>query len=139
MNVVIDTNVILDVLSQREPFVKHSTSVLMLAAKGKFSASMTANTVTDIYYITKKYLQSHEAVKDALLGLMDVLDIVDVTKTDCIKAFNLPVNDYEDALLAHCAKRIKADYIITRNLKDFTNSPVNAIAPEEFLSRFFPE
>jgi len=45
------------------------------------------------------------------------------------------MNDYEDALLSHCAKRVKADFIITRNTADFTNSPVNAISPVEFLSR----
>lgn len=139
MNVIIDTNVILDILGNREPFVQHSAKVLMLSAKGKLSASITANTVTDIYYLTKKYLQSHEAVKNALLGLMEAVDVVDVTKADCIKAFDLPMHDYEDALLAQCAKRVKADYIITRNVKDFAGSQVNAIAPEDFLSRFFPE
>jgi predicted nucleic acid-binding protein len=137
MNILIDTNVILDVLGNREPFVRHSAAVLMLAAKGKLGASITANTVTDIYYLTKKYIQSPADIKNALLNLMAVLDVVDVTKTDCLKAFDLPINDYEDALLAHCAKRVKADYIITRNLKDFSNSPVNVISPEDFLSRFF--
>ncbi|HCY36687.1 MAG TPA: DNA-binding protein [Candidatus Margulisbacteria bacterium] len=136
---MIDTNIILDVLGEREPFVQHSSAILMLAAKGKISASITANTVTDIYYLTKKYLQNPEAIKNALLGLMEVLDVIDVTKVDCIKAFDLSMNDYEDAVLAHCAKRVKAEYIITRNTKDFTNSPVNAIAPEDFLLRFFPE
>lgn len=139
MNVLIDTNVILDVLGKREPFVKDSTAVLMLAAKGNLSASITANTVTDIYYLTKKHLQNHEAVKNALLSLIDILKVVDVTKVDCIKAFDLPMNDFEDALLAHCAKRVKADYIITRNVKDFTNSPVSTITPKDFLSHFFPE
>ncbi len=69
--------------------------------------------------------------------MMDVLDVVDVTRNDCIKAFDLLIADYEDALLVHCAKRTKAEYIITRNTKDFVNSPVEAIAPEDFLIRFF--
>jgi predicted nucleic acid-binding protein len=139
MNVLIDTNIILDVLGKREPFAKNSTTILMLAAKGKFTASITANTITDIYYLTKKHLKNQEAVKNALLNLIEILEIVDITKADCLKAFDLPVNDFEDALLAHCAKRVKADYIITRNVKDFTGSLVSAITPDEFLSRFFPE
>lgn len=134
MNVLIDTNVIMDVLGKREPFVQDSAAILMLAAKGKLTASITANTVTDIYYLTKKYLLNHEAVKNALLSLFDILEVVDVTKVDCIKAFDLQMNDFEDALLAHCAKRVKADYIITRNVKDFKNSPVKTIAPKDFLS-----
>lgn len=136
MNVMLDTNVILDVLGKREPFVQNSAQVLMLAAKSKLYASMTANTVTDIYYLSKKHLQDHAAVKNALLNLMDILEVVDVTKADCVKAFDLPINDFEDALLAHCAKRVKADCIITRNVKDFVGSPVEAITPEDFLKRF---
>ena len=139
MNVLIDTNVIMDVLGKREPFFQDAAAVLMLAAKGNLFASITANTVTDIYYLTKKHLQNNEAVKNALLNLISILEVVDVTKVDCIKAFDLPINDFEDALLAHCAKRVKADYIITRNVKDFTNSPVNTITPKDFLSHFFPE
>lgn len=139
MNVMIDTNIILDVLGKREPFVQEASTVLMLAAKGDISASITANTVTDIYYLTKKHLKNHEAVKNALLSLFDILEVVDVTKVDCIKAFDLPMNDFEDALLAHCAKRVKAEYIITRNVKDFINSSVISITPKDFLSQFFPE
>ena len=137
MKVLIDTNVVLDVLGKREPFVEHSTAILMLAGSQKISASITANTVTDIYYLLRKHISSKEAVKEAMLGLMDVLDVVDVTRNDCIKAFDLLIADYEDALLVHCAKRTKAEYIITRNTKDFINSPVEAIAPEDFLIRFF--
>jgi predicted nucleic acid-binding protein len=139
MNVLIDTNIILDVLGRREPFAKNSTTILMLAAKGKSTAAITANTIMDIYYLTKKHLKNHEAVKNALLNLIEILEVVDITKADCLKAFDLPVNDFEDALLAHCAIRVKADYIITRNVKDFTGSLVSAITPDEFLSRFFPE
>jgi predicted nucleic acid-binding protein len=139
MNVMIDTNVIVDVLGKREPFVQDSAAVLMLAAKGNLSASITANTITDIYYLAKKHLQDHGAARNALLGIIDIHEIVDVTKADCIKAFDLPVNDYEDALLIQCARRIKADYIISRDVKDFINSPVKTITPKDFLSRFFPD
>ncbi|NYE58423.1 PIN domain-containing protein [Carboxydothermus ferrireducens] len=139
MNVLIDTNVILDVLGKREPFFQYSTSILMLAAKNKISASITANSLTDLHYLLKKYLKNNEQVKNALKSLIDILDIVDITKNDCLKAFDLPMDDYEDALLAFCAKRVKADYIITRNIKDFLNSPVNPITPEDFISRFFAE
>lgn len=138
MNVMIDTNVILDVLGKREPFYEQSEAVLMLAAKQKLSALITANTVTDIYYLLRKYIPNREEIKRALLALMEVLDVVEVSGTDCVKAFALPMTDYEDALLAHCAKRIKAHYIITRNTKDFAGSPVDAITPESFLKRFSP-
>ena len=139
MNVLIDTNVVLDVLGKREPFVQHSVEILMLAAQQKLSASITAYTITDIYYLTKKYISDREDIKRTILGLIEVLDVVDVTRSDCIKAFELSMTDYEDALLAQCAKRTKATYIITRDTKDFTSSPVEAITPKVFLNRFFSE
>ena len=138
MNVMIDTNVILDVMGKREPFFQHSASVLMLVAQQNLSASITANTITDIYYLSKKFIPNREEIKRALLNLMDLLNVVEVSGTDCMKAFDFGMNDYEDALLAQCAKRNKATYIVTRNTKDFEDSPVEAIAPEDFLNRFFP-
>jgi predicted nucleic acid-binding protein len=133
MTIMIDTNIILDVLGKREPFLKHSAKVLMLAAQKKFSACITANTITDIYYLTRKHIPDPEKIRIILLDLMDVLNVVDVTRTDCVKAFDLSMNDHEDALLARCAKRIKANFIVTRNPDDFINSPVPAIIPEDFL------
>jgi len=110
----------------------------MLAAKNKISASITANSLTDLHYLLKKYLKNNEQI-NTLKSLIEILDIVDITKNDCLKAFDLPMEDFEDALLAYCAKRAKAEYIITRNIKDFLNSPVNPITPEDFLSRFFTD
>jgi predicted nucleic acid-binding protein len=133
MNVLIDTNVVLDVLGNREPFVQHSEAVLTLAAQNRIAAAITANTVTDIYYLLRKHLSDNEAVKTALMGLLELLDVIEVTKADCLKAFDLPMGDYEDALLACCAKRRDAEYIVTRNPKDFVNSPVEAITPGDFL------
>ena len=134
MNILIDTNVIVDVLGNREPYIQDSAAILKLAVKGYYTASITANTVTDIYYLIKKHLQSNEEAKKALLSLINIIDVVDVTKNDCIKSLDLPMIDFEDALLAQCAKRIKADYIITRNVKDFLNSPIKPITPKDFLS-----
>jgi predicted nucleic acid-binding protein len=110
----------------------------MLVAQQKLSASITANTITDIYYLSKKFIQNREEITRALLNLMELLDVVEISGADCIPAFDLNMNDYVDALLAQCAKRSKATYIITRNTKDFKDSPVEAITPADFLNRFFP-
>ena len=65
------------------------------------------------------------------------INVLDVTGMDCEKAFELPMSDYEDALLEYCAKRHKVDSIITRNTKHFIGSPVKAVQPEDFL-RYLP-
>ncbi|GHU52401.1 hypothetical protein FACS1894200_12960 [Spirochaetia bacterium] len=63
-----------------------------------------------------------------------LIDIISVDKSDCVAAFNTGIP--EDSLLAVCAMKWNADYIITRNIDDFTASPVPAITPEEFLAQW---
>lgn len=132
MKITLDTNVVLDTLARREPFFTQSQSVMRLVAEGAVAGAVTANSLTDIYYILRKHLDK-EAVKTALRGLMEILEVVNVTGSDCLAALDLAMDDYEDALLACCAKNCAADCIVTRNTKDFVHSPVKAMTPEEFL------
>ena len=134
MKVLIDTNVILDVLAKRLPFYSHAEKIFFLAAEEKIEALITASSVTDIYYLIRKHLKDSKEAKLTLLKLFTLFQIVDVTGDDCKKALELNVSDYENALLATCARREKVEYIITRNIKDFTSSPVPAILPDRFIS-----
>jgi hypothetical protein len=67
--------------------------------------------------------------------LTGIFSISNFRETDLIKAAGTDIDDYEDAVQAICAARIKADYIVTRNLKDCRNSKVPAIKPSELLER----
>lgn len=133
MNVLIDTNVILDAMLSRSPFNEAAQKLFIMAAEEKINAYITANCVTDIYYILHKYLHDATRCKEELRKLFTLFNIMDITGSDCRRALELPINDYEDALLAACAKRGKIEYIITRNVKDFNNSPVKAVSPDDFL------
>ena len=133
MKLLIDTNIILDALMAREPWAKSAQKILLAIAEEKAEGYITASTFTDLYYLLHKYLQDNEQTKQALLGLVASVNILDVTGTDCEKAFELPMSDYEDALLAYCANRHKAGHIVTRNEKHFEGSPVPAISPENLL------
>jgi len=134
MRILIDTNIILDALMERMPWARAAQDVLLAVAGDKAEGCITASSFTDIYYILRKHLKDKEQLKQMLLGLMSVIKVLDVNGADCEKAFYLPMTDYEDALLAYCAKRHKADYIVTRNEKHFAGSPVKAISPGDFLS-----
>jgi predicted nucleic acid-binding protein len=134
MNVLIDTNVILDAVAKRPPFNESAEKLFYLVAKEKVTASITANSVTDIYYLIRKHLKSPEEAKLVLLKLSSLFQIVDVTGADCERALELNISDYEDALVVTCAERSKMDYIITRNMKDFSNSPIPSINPENFIT-----
>ena len=137
MNVLIDTNVILDAVMTRAPHHVSAEKLFLLTAEDKLNAAITASSVTDIYYLLHKHLHDADQTKQVLLKLFSLFEVLDVTGSDCEKALSMPMNDYEDALLATCAKRRKLDLIITRNLKDFAESPVKAIAPDDFLSNYF--
>ena len=133
MKVLIDTNVILDALMKRTPWVRAAEDVLMAVAEEKVTGYITASTFTDLYYLLQKRLQNKDITKQTLLDLIAVVDVLDVTGTDCERAFDLPMTDYEDALLAYCAKRHRVDCIITRNVKHFAGSPIIATLPGDFL------
>lgn len=137
MKVIIDTNIILDVYLNREPFAVDSAEVLKLSEAKKTSASITANTVTDVYYILGKQLKDDIRLRELLAKLLIIIDVTDVLGSDIKKAFELPVEDYEDALIVQCAMRTKANYIVTRNESDFAKSTVPVISPAEFLGKFF--
>lgn len=97
---------------------------------------ITANSVTDVYYLLRKHLQNTEKAKQTLSKLFSLFQILDITENNCKNALISPISDYEDGLLATCAKRHKIDSIVTRNLKDFTESPIQAVSPDEFIASF---
>ncbi len=134
MKVLIDTNVLLDVLSDRAPYAAASSKVLKLCEIGKIEGYISALSVPNIVYIMRKELEPRR-IKEILGQVSLILGIADLKGDDLKKAAELDFGDYEDALQSVAAKRIRADYIVTRNIKDFNGSRVTAIKPEELLER----
>lgn len=133
MKVIVDTNVILDALTGRQPWNKEAEEIFLRAAKGKEEYYITANTVTDIYYLLRKHLKNRESVIGVMSKLFQLFMILDTNAEDCINALHSEMKDYEDAVLAEVAKRNKVDYIVTRNVKDYINSSVEAVISGYFL------
>ena len=133
MTVVIDTNIILDYVLEREGFVQASSDCLERLVINKTKLYLTANTITDIYYITLSHLKNTTSAKEIIGKLLSSFLIIPVDGTDCFKAIGTGIDDYENSVLCICAKKVKADYIITRNTKDFAVSSIKAIAPDDFL------
>lgn len=134
MKVLIDTNIILDVLCNREEFVKDSSQIFKLCEVKQITGYISALSIPNIIYIMRKELDS-EATKDLLDKLFLIFNVADLKTDDLKKAAAMDFKDYEDAVQSACALRIKADFIVTRNIKDFTNSKVTAIKPSELLER----
>lgn len=134
MKILIDTNVILDVLCNRKEFVDDSAKVFKLCEVKKLTGYISALLIPNIVYIMRKELDE-EKIREVIEKLSLVFDIVDLKGDDLKKAAMLNFADYEDAVQSQQATRIKADYIVTRNIKDYKNSKVMAIKPTELLER----
>jgi len=132
---VIDTNVILDALLAREPFLENARAIFSMELNDRVNATITSNTVTDIYYLSHKVVSDDTVVRKTLDALFHVFPIAEVSNADCVDALESPMADYEDAVLALCARRHSAAVIVTRNVSDFANSPVEALTPAEFIAR----
>ena len=134
MKILIDTNVIVDVLADREGFAEPASRLFKLCEIGRIQGCIYALSIANIAYILRKELDRGQ-IAEVIAKLDSIFTIADMKAEDLKKAAVLPMDDYEDALQSVCASRLKADYIVTRNLKDFKNSKVPAVAPSEFLDR----
>ena len=134
MKVWIDTNVILDVLCDRPEFAEISGNVWKQCEVHNIDGYVSSLSILNIAYIMRKEL-TPERISDIIRQLNMIFNVVDLKADDITKAADLPFSDYEDAVQAAGAMRIKAQYIVTRNIKDFANSKVPAITPSELLER----
>ena len=135
MTVLIDSNIVLDFVLKREPFAQAAFDCIDRLILDQAKNWLTASTITDIYYVTRRTLKDAAAAKDVIAKLLGAFQIANVDKNDCLNALDVDTDDYEDALASICAKKVKADFIVTRNPKHFTASPVPAISPEEMLGK----
>ena len=137
MRVYLDTNIIIDAFAAREPWRKDAENIIRLASLDQLEIVLSSSALTDIYYICNKVLNDKKRTREIIKQILTLFIIADVKKNDIIEALNLEVADLEDALVATCSKRMKAQYIVTRNVKDFEKSSVTAIKPHDFINQFF--
>lgn len=131
MKVLLDTNIVIDVIAKREPYFKDSYNVFKLIAMKTICGFITSKQVTDIYYIIKKTLHDEKRTRESIIKIVSLLDMVDTLSIDVKSAFDTKLQDYEDGLLETIAYRKKLNAIVTRNIKDFKNSIVKIIKPNE--------
>lgn len=132
MKVLVDTNVILDVLCNRKEFVADSLRVFQCCEAQRITGYISALSIPNIVYIMRKELDQ-EKIREILHTLTMVFSVVELREGDLLKAAELPFDDYEDAIQSTCAARVRADHIVTRNEKDFENSPMPAVSPSKLL------
>ena len=133
MEILIDTNVILDNLCSRQPYSQNAGEILRLCYQQECKGYIAVHSITNIFYILRKQFNVVER-KRILLDLCNFIEVVSIQKKQIIDALNnKEFDDLEDRLQFECAQMINADYIVTRNISDYPNSHIPVVLPEEFL------
>lgn len=134
--VLIDTDVILDFFFDRKPFADNAGAVLSLCESGEITGYVTSVIISNLYYILRRVAR-HEKVVERLQQLILIVDFL-VTDKDVIKqALNSRFKDFEDSLQNFSAEKNGAiEVVITRNVKDFKNSSLGVMTPENFLKLY---
>ena len=135
MIILIDTNVILDYFISRKPFTDTAETILRLCFQKKCTGYIAAHSVTNIFFILRRQFSVADR-KNLLIELCEFVEIADVRKKQVIDALiKKDFIDFEDCLQVECAKAVSADYIVTRNIADFSTSPIPVVLPEDFLEK----
>jgi predicted nucleic acid-binding protein len=133
---LVDTNVLIDYLSMREPFYDEARLLMIVGRVGEFELWMTSSQVTDLIYILsdggKQSLMP--SVLERLRGLRTFVEVFAVGGAEVDRMLASAWKDPEDALMFESALSLKADAIITRNAKDFESSLVRAMTAREFFN-----
>ena len=133
MKVLFDTNIILDVLLDRQPFSEHASFLMSKVERSEINGFLCATTVTTIHYLLSKYLDKEKAI-ESINSIMALFEVASVNRLVIENALKSKFTDFEDSVLHESARHAGAEYIITRNIKDFKKTKIPAFTPTEFLS-----
>ena len=132
MRILFDTNVILDVLLEREPFVKPALYLMAEVERSRINGLICATTITTIYYLLKKALGFREGICH-IKTLLSLFEIAPVNRAIIEEALNLKFPDFEDAVLYASALIAGAECIVTRNCSDFKKARIPVYTPDEMV------
>lgn len=118
----------------RQDFVKDSAMIWKLCETNQTKGYVSALTFANLMHIIRKQLDP-ETIEKLLVQLRFIFDFTDFSVSDLQRAAEMKWKDFEDAVQSAAAERLHADFIITRNVKDFRDSKIMALTPTEFLAR----
>lgn len=131
MKLFLDTNVVIDVIAAREPFVADSRAIFNLCETGKAEGTVSALTLCTVSYVLRKFV-SPGTMRTKLSELRNILSPIDLSVSLLDKAIS-SISDFEDAVQFYTAVYSEVDYIITRNVKHFPQDNIPVLTPTEFL------
>ena len=135
-NVFIDTDVIVDFLTDRKPFSLESAKIFSLIDQKKIKGCVSSLSFSNLYYVLRKF-GTHKKVISSLQDLSELVDILKVDSDIVKSALTSDFKDFEDSIQYFAAQEHKnVDCIITRNIKDYKDSSLPVMTPEMFLVTF---
>jgi len=132
MRILIDTNVALDILLQRQPWYTNAALVFSFAQRNYIESYISASAITDIFYVAEKDLGKSGA-RAAMKILLQFFRPATVTDSHIYQALEAEWDDFEDSVQFIVGEGLSVDYIVTRNTKDFFSGNIPAVTPERFI------
>ena len=134
--VFLDTNIIVDLIADRKPFSKFSIEIFKKAEENKIKLFTSSHSIATTHYLLKKYLEEN-LLRDVLYNLLDYITVVAVDTDILKKGLRSKHKDFEDSIQILCASTIEnIDCIVTRNIKDFRDSEILVLTPDEFCLKY---
>lgn len=128
--IFIDSDVVIDFFTDRSPFANPASEIFELNEQDKIQLYLSATSINNIYYIVRMFLGHKNAIK----VLEELTEIVGTTKKEILQALKNDFKDFEDSIQYSCALTISGlEAILTRNIKDYTNSKIAVFTPENYL------
>ncbi len=131
----LDTNVVIDLLGEREPFYVSAAKIATLADKGRIQIFVSALTYSTTYYLLARF-ENSEVIKEKIRKFKVIAETSDLTDKIIDKGLASRFSDFEDSLQYYCALKMDCNIIITRNGKDFKESEIPVLTPDEYLNSF---
>jgi predicted nucleic acid-binding protein len=135
MRVLFDTNVLLDAVLAREPFVQDASALLSAIEAGLLIGFVSATTITDVHYLVLRQTKSAKVAIAAVTQLLALMEVCPVDRDVLEQAIALSLPDFEDAVQVACAVGLRLDAVVTRDLNGFADSPISVFSPENLRNR----
>ena len=137
MRAILDTNVVVDVLQRREPWVQDGAVIFRAIANKQVTGCLTAKQIADLHFFSRKQFKGEENVdaraRQVVGKILSLFELIDTLGIDCQNALGINNGDYEDAILIESAARAGVEYIVTRNPAHYKTSSVQVYSPAEFV------
>jgi len=136
MIVLIDTDILLDIALNRDPFVEYSAKLIDKVEQNIIEGFIAWHTLSNFYYLIAPS-SGKKKTKEFISELLNFVNVSSTHTKSAEYALSLNVPDFEDALQMSAAKECNADFIVTRNTKHYKKSPIPAVTPKELLDKIF--